>query len=219
MRTATESDVLRLAGQLEAAALVLREKPNCACKTVRRNQAGELVEIPACKSKTDHALRVARQAAGFIGSSGPGSHGGDIADPTLAVILQWDKRGRRHMSPEWWHERISRDAALASAAIADLIVVISELGLVTSTDPKELTKNGQGTCPACDRFCSGAVNDRLISGLCDTDYRAWLRAGRPERFEFVQSRRLENGKCKHPSTIWHQGETVCRVCGQPVEAA
>lgn len=201
MRTATENDLIRLAGQFEAAALVLRSAPNCACPR-------------ACKSKAAHAAKVAREAAGFTGVSGGAGRSGDVANPTLNAVIGWHGGLKRHVGPEWWQEGISRDVALASGAVSDLILLVSELGMVTSTDPVELTKNGQGTCPACDRFCSGAVNDRLVSGLCDTDYRAWKRAGCPERFGFINQRRVESHRCKHPTTRWLGGVTSCVLCGE-----
>jgi hypothetical protein len=217
LRRATESETLRVAGQLEAGLTILRDKPNCACVETRKNADGELHEVPACRSKLDHALRVAREAAGFL-KSGPGGRSSDVPNPTLAALIGRSGVLKDHRGPEWWQDRMGRDVALVSGAFADLIVLVAELGTVTSTDPRALTKTGQGTCPACDHFCSGAVNDRLVSGLCDTDYRAWCRAGRPERFQWINQRRAENGKCKHPSVRWSQGVERCTLCNEPVAA-
>lgn len=190
MKLADESDTLRLAAQMDAGISILRDKPNCACVETRKNADGELYEAPACKSKVDHALRVARQAAGFINQSGSG-RSSDVPNPVLLALIGRDGGLKGHRGPEWWQDRISRDTALISGALADLMVLVAELGTVTATDPRSLTKTGQGTCPCCDYFCSGAVNDRLRSGFCDTDYRAWRRAGCPDRFQFIQSRKAQ----------------------------
>lgn len=193
MRRATEADVLRLAGQLEAAAKLLRAAPNCECVMIRTNADGEPEESPACRSRLDHALRVARQASGFVRARGEGSHGGDTPNPVLAALLTRLGELKGHKGYEWWEERMSRDATLVSGALADLIIVLDDLGTVRKTDPKGPTKNGQGVCPACDVFCTGQEGSRLKAGLCDTDYKAWTRDGRPARFEFIQRRRAERG--------------------------
>lgn len=57
-----------------------------------------------------------------------------------------------------------------------------------------------GDCVCCERFCSGAPDDRLRSGFCPSCKTAWgrFRAGRSEdqgqlRAEFIQARRSELG--------------------------
>lgn len=191
MRRATEADTERLAGELESAAQLLRMKAECKCFEYSKNDAGEIVPVPACRTRVDHALRVARQAAGFMGSSGGPSRGSDVANPTLAAIIDYRGNVKGHHGPEWWQHRIGRDTGLIGGALADLLVIVAELGRVTKTKPGDLRKNGQGVCPICDHFCSGAVNDRLVAGFCDTDYRAWRRAGTPDRFYFTHERRRD----------------------------
>lgn len=190
MKLADESDLLRLASQLEAAVQIIRGEPNCKCTVMRKNEQGEWEKAAACKSKAHHAIRVARQASGFMRSSGGGTRAGGISKPTEASVFRGDAL-RDHGGPEWWHHNLSRDAALVSAGISHLILMVAELGKVTKTDPKELSKNGQGECPVCATFCSGAYNDRLVAGFCDTDYRAWDRAGRPERAPWIRRRKRE----------------------------
>lgn len=194
MRRANESDVLKLAGQMDAAASSLRKSTNCQCVTRKLDDDGLLVETVGCKTKLEHAQRVARQAAGFEKSSDSSNRGGDTPNPTLAAVVGMAKQDgtwKPHMGPDWWHHRLLLCTQIMNAALGELLTLVGDLGKVTTTMPKDLTKNGQGTCPACDTFCSGAVNDRLIAGLCDTDYRAWKRAGCPERFRWVQHRRGE----------------------------
>jgi hypothetical protein len=195
MRRSTEKDTHRLRGQTEAAWVLLGKPSDCKCTEGVEEIEGELVPVKACTTKLDHALRVARQAAGYEKASGGANRGTDTPNPVLAAVqalelLDGKKHvgWKAHVSPEWWHERIMRDTSLISGAVADLVVIVSELAKITATDPKDLGKNGQGTCPACDYFCSGALDDRLRSGFCDTDYRAWLREGRPDRYEFTQRR-------------------------------
>lgn len=47
---------------------------------------------------------------------------------------------------------------------------------------------GAGDCLACDRVVTGAPNDRLRAGYCEACYRAWDRAGRPDRAAFERTR-------------------------------
>ncbi len=51
------------------------------------------------------------------------------------------------------------------------------------------TLAGSGDCQACGRQVSGSGNDRLRRGYCPACYRAWRRAGRPDRSEFEAARR------------------------------
>jgi len=50
---------------------------------------------------------------------------------------------------------------------------------------------GTGYCRACDRQASGSGNDRLRGGYCPSCYRAWRRAGQPDRSEFEAARRAK----------------------------
>lgn len=45
-----------------------------------------------------------------------------------------------------------------------------------------------GDCVCCSRYCSGAANDRLRSGLCDACRKSWTRSGK-ERGEWMLERR------------------------------
>jgi len=42
-------------------------------------------------------------------------------------------------------------------------------------------------CMACLRDVSGVGDDRIRAGFCSSDYKAWLRAGRPDRMAFITS--------------------------------
>lgn len=54
---------------------------------------------------------------------------------------------------------------------------------------------GSGTCECCGRVVRSDLKegDRLKAGYCEACYRAWDRAGRPDRFEWVRVRRLSLG--------------------------
>lgn len=48
-----------------------------------------------------------------------------------------------------------------------------------------------GCCVVCDRHVEGTAEDRLRRGMCEADFRAWLRAGRPDVVEFRRHRTEE----------------------------
>lgn len=45
-----------------------------------------------------------------------------------------------------------------------------------------------GSCAACTRDVACTPTDRLVAGYCSACYKAWARAGRPERREFELDR-------------------------------
>lgn len=49
---------------------------------------------------------------------------------------------------------------------------------------------GTGYCQACGRHCSGSGEDRLRSGYCPADFKAWCRDGRTDRATFERGRRV-----------------------------
>lgn len=50
---------------------------------------------------------------------------------------------------------------------------------------------GSGYCLACEDFASGAENDRLRAGFDVKCYRAWMRAGQPERGAWIRQRKRD----------------------------
>lgn len=72
-------------------------------------------------------------------------------------------------------------AAAHVRRLVETLDAIDRLATIHRQDPS-------GYCNACGRWVEGTSADRLRSGYCDTDYRAWLRAGRPDRFTFERQR-------------------------------
>lgn len=75
----------------------------------------------------------------------------------------------------------------ASVAVSGLVDEL--LRHAMDVDP---VPSGTGECMGCGRFCRpdrDKPGNRLRSGLCPTDYRAWLRAGQPPRAQWVTERR------------------------------
>lgn len=47
------------------------------------------------------------------------------------------------------------------------------------------------SCICCGKDVSGVGEDRIRAGFCPADYRSWLRAGRPDRYQWMAHRRAE----------------------------
>lgn len=62
-----------------------------------------------------------------------------------------------------------------------------------STASKAHTQIGAGACKVCTQYCSGARNDRLVSGRCDACLKYWDRHHRNE---------------DRPRELWEQREAV-----------
>lgn len=59
-----------------------------------------------------------------------------------------------------------------------------------------------GICQACGREVAGTEADRLRAGLCDTDYRAWLREGRPDKAIWCVRRAMERQRAEEGCDSW-----------------
>lgn len=169
MRRVTPADLGRLASQLTNLGALMSADPKCAC---------------GCKTKADHAHRVAKNAHGATGSSGGDGRSpkGDHSDPTYAAFMKPNPSDQ-------WLDQLSSASNLAVVVVTSLAEQVHFLGTITSTSPKELSATGSGDCAACGEFCSGAVNDRLRSGFCNPCRMAYRRAGSPDRHVFMRDRR------------------------------
>lgn len=70
--------------------------------------------------------------------------------------------------------------------IASLLVQLDAIDELAK--PGSRHSNPGGDCLACDRHVEGTPNDRLRRGLCEADYRAWARSGKPDIMEFRRTR-------------------------------
>lgn len=77
--------------------------------------------------------------------------------------------------------RALRAAADAIGELMERLDAIDRLATLHRTDPS-------GHCNACTRWVEGTANDRLRAGYCAACYRAWDRAGRPDRVQFERTR-------------------------------
>lgn len=81
--------------------------------------------------------------------------------------------------------------------------------LLAHADDVDELPAGHGECACCGRFCQPQKdsNDRLRSGLCDACRKAWDRARRPERTDWIHARRHKlfdgaKGRCERCEKPW-----------------
>lgn len=112
------------------------------------------------------------------GSKGPK---GEHADPTLGSVLAPDPLALLHGQ----YKQLLRAKEAADAA------VLAFHQQVLPIDPDKIDRTRRSTVPACI-VCSGPAFPAR-RGMCDTDYRAWLRDDRPdlEGFKRKRQKRLE----------------------------
>lgn len=107
------------------------------------------------------------------GAKGPK---GDHADPTPALVLAPDPLALEHAA------LVAEIGLLDKAAAA----VVARLRKLEPIDPKKVERGRVNSVPACI-ICSGPA-PRCRRGMCDTDYTAWLRADRPDIYQFRKER-------------------------------
>lgn len=108
------------------------------------------------------------------GAAGPK---GEHSDPTPAQVINPDPLTLEHAALLADLEAFNRAAqALASRLIR-----------LTPIDPRTITRGRVNLVPSCIVCAGPAIPIRR--GMCDTDYRAWRRAGMPDLTTFKLSRR------------------------------
>ncbi|MFM7063950.1 MAG: hypothetical protein ACKO04_10740, partial [Actinomycetes bacterium] len=106
----------------------------------------------------------------------PGGGGGGHGDPTLGAVMANEQTSR--MLSDLCAELERAESALMhafrlSSSLASSVVA-----------PAEAEPAGAGHCQRCDVWVSGSATDRIKSGYCERCYKAWRRAGNPDRSTF-----------------------------------
>jgi hypothetical protein len=139
--------------------------------TVRQLLESGLVERAHQAAWTVLADGLPRQSMGEPGG-GNGGHG----DPTLGAVMANESMGRMlddlHAELERAQSSMVHAFRLASSIAAQTVA------------PAEAEPPGAGHCQRCDRWVSGSASDRVKSGWCERCYKAWQRAGNPDRAAF-----------------------------------
>jgi len=112
------------------------------------------------------------------GSDGP-SGSGDHGDPVLGAVMANELVRRTVLGAVADLERAESLVAGALRAFGNVAA--------QSVPPADADPPGAGHCQRCGRWVSGSDGDRIRSGMCEADYRAWKRAGSPDRVAWCRT--------------------------------
>ena len=85
--------------------------------------------------------------------------------------------------------RLEVIVARIEADATDLLDIVTRWSHAEVEGGRRIERQASGgDCVCCARYCSGAANDRLRSGLCDPCRKSWQRSGL-ERGEWMLERR------------------------------
>lgn len=127
------------------------------------------------------------------------AHRNDGLPARSAEVTSADPTIRLERNPEPLDKRALRFVLDTLRRIALLEQILSERvpALEAQLRGKKLSQQApigsrpiaDGTCIVCEQVAS-----KLVRGMCDTDYRAFVRAGRPDIGTWIPKRRSETAK-------------------------
>jgi hypothetical protein len=129
-------------------------------------------------------LRRAHESAWQILSDGlprqsmgePGGGNGGHGDPTLGAVMANEQMTRML-------DDLAAELERAQSAMVHAFRLATSI-VGQTVAPAEAEAPGAGHCQRCSVWVSGSSSDRIKSGYCQRCYKAWQRAGNPDRMEF-----------------------------------
>lgn len=106
----------------------------------------------------------------------PGGGSGGHGDPTLGAVMANEQMARML---DDLHKELER---AVSSTVHAFRLATSIVG--ATVPPAEAEAPGAGHCQRCNVWVSGSASDRIKSGYCERCYKAWQRAGNPDRAQF-----------------------------------
>lgn len=108
---------------------------------------------------------------------------GTFSDPTLAAVIGAEGNKELHDSV---YEAV-QELAQCLYEMAELSMRADQKVRYVLETADRMKEAFVAKCEACERVVECTPKDPLKSGYCGADYRAWLRAGRPDRHQFEMS--------------------------------
>ena len=129
-------------------------------------------------------LRRAHESAWQILSDGlprqsmgePGGSNGGHGDPTLGAVMANEQMTRML-------DDLAAELERAQSAMVHAFRLATSI-VGQTVPPAEAEAPGAGHCQRCNVWVSGSSSDRIKSGYCERCYKAWQRAGNPDRVVF-----------------------------------
>ena len=106
----------------------------------------------------------------------PGGGNGGHGDPTLGAVMANEQMTRML-------DDLAAELERAQSAIVHAFRLASSIAAQTVA-PAEADPAGAGHCQRCARWVAGTASDRVKAGYCERCYKAWQRAGNPDRATF-----------------------------------
>jgi hypothetical protein len=191
------NELRRLVGKLRAALAVVRgPRLTLPANTVLRLDEVEQRLLAALERDEGPGPAHDGYPSGSVGA------GGEYAprSSTEAAVLasyRLDPEKHPERSAGWWkepsdpHHKLTTEAAAALRTMTDAwVTLLARLDAIEDRSEKSKHSNPGGACIVCGRWVEGTAEDRLRRSMCDTDYRAWKRAGEPPLVFF---REVEGG--------------------------
>lgn len=106
----------------------------------------------------------------------PGGGNGGHGDPTLGAVMANEQMTRML-------DDLRAELERAQSAVVHAFRLASSIAAQTVA-PVEADPPGAGHCQRCAVWVAGTAKDRIKSGYCERCYKAWQRAGNPDRALF-----------------------------------
>jgi hypothetical protein len=106
----------------------------------------------------------------------PGGGNGGHGDPTLGAVMANEQMTRML-------DDLAAELERAQSAIIHAFRLATSI-VGQTVAPAEAEAPGAGHCQRCSVWVSGSSSDRIKSGYCERCYKAWQRAGNPDRVVF-----------------------------------
>ena len=106
----------------------------------------------------------------------PGGGNGGHGDPTLGAVMANEQMTRML-------DDLRAELERAQSAVVHAFRLASSIAAQTVA-PVEADPPGAGHCQRCAVWVAGTAKDRIKSGYCERCYKAWQRAGNPDRVLF-----------------------------------
>jgi hypothetical protein len=162
---------------------------------------GTAIDVPKnCRSRIDELERTLQEAIRRDGAgdvirdgfpSGRLGAGGQDTPQSSTESAAWVNLGEQGDPVVDMHHHLTELALAHLQGMIDSYDSFQKalVDIVRRANPDAARRDPSGSCIVCDRHVPGTASDRLRRGMCEADFRAWDRAGRPDLIDFKRERR------------------------------
>lgn len=170
---------------------------------LRRQRAALAADLREASTIADYATKLlddllptAHAVAGDVMADGLGAGGGSEPVSGGSTNLPTEAAVQQRERLSWALSALSGELRAAQVHVRAAFNRATTLAGLAVAAPDDLAP-GQGNCAACDRWVTGTPTDRIKANYCEACFKAWHRAGCPDRAAFERGRR-EGGEQAMP---------------------